>query len=461
MAHSIDRTFSCAGFSLLLASGCGAANEWGDGQGEVDVSSDAVVGGTNVTQLQNGDVTRPFGPTVRIIAPLDNDNSALFPREFGVPAQCSGVKIAPRRYLTGAHCVDTWNGSATGQVYITNDPTLADRDELDATFRYTVTKVRVHPSWLLGIYSSADNRPDQIGRAYDIAMFEVSKSNTIPQLVADNAVKINPNDVTHGTSSQLVGYGSSRKAFCDNTAVRILGDATGVDEAALPFTHFLWQGPPGGQAGDSGAPVFNNLSGSWWLSGVVSGPVFNQNQTRISRAEPLINWIRAPAPISAVNGQSGYLINGSGPFCLTNSSSNFASQWACYAATSSTDPQYWTLQQAETSTKLRLRNGASGKCLAAQNSTDGSTLVQQTCDTSNTNEFQKWFFFDRGALKATTGDTAPGVRFYQILNWASGKCIASFNGSRSQGQLMHQYQCLDSVPPATPQINHQAWVFTR
>ena len=444
--------------TLLLASGCGAADT---GEGDVEVVGEAVVGGTNVTQLQNADATKPFGTTVRIIAPVDNDNSAFFPREFNAPAQCSGVKIAPRRYLTAAHCVDTWNGSTTGQVYITNDPTLASRNELDSTFRYTVTKVRVHPSWLLGIYSTSDNRPDQIGRAYDVAMFEVSQSNTIPQLVANNAVKINDRDITNGWISELVGYGSDRKAWCDNTAVTLLGDIAGMDEAALPYTHFLWQGPPGGQAGDSGAPVFNELTGGWWLSGIVSGPVFNQDQTRIGRAEPLINWIKAPAALSIVNGQHGYFINGGGPFCLTNSSSNFASQWACYAATSTTDPQYWTLQQAEATNKFRLMNGESGKCLAAPNSTEGGTLVQQPCDTSNTNEFQKWFFFDRGVLKATAGDTAPGFHFYQILNWGSGKCIASFNGSRSQGQLMHQYKCVDSLPPATPQTSVQAWVFTR
>jgi len=456
MTRSIGRTFSCAGYALLLASGCGAPY---DTEGDIEVAGEAVVGGTNVTQLQNADAANPFGPTVRIIAPTDNDNSALFPREFNVPAQCSGVKIGPRRYLTAAHCVDTWNGSTTGQVYITNDPTLADRDELDSTFRYTVTRVRVHPSYLLGLYAS-DGRPDQLGRSYDVGMFEVSKSNTIPQMVANSSVKINDRDITNGWISELVGYGSGRKAWCDNTAVSLLGDVAGMDEAALPYTHFLWQGPPGGQAGDSGAPVFNALTGGWWISGIVSGPVFNQNQTRIGRVEPLINWIKAPTAISPVNGQHGYLINGSGPFCLTDSSGLRASQWACYAATSSTDPQYWTLDQAETSTKFRLRNGQTGKCLAAPNSTEGGTLVQQTCDTSNTNEFQKWFFFDRGVLKATAGDTAPGYHFYQILNWASGKCIASFNGSRSQGQLMHQYTCTNPAP-ATPQTDVQAWVFTR
>ena len=176
-------------------------------------------------------------------------------------------------------------------------------------------------------------------------MFDIAENTpSIPALFANNAPKINSRDITDGWWSRMVGYGSGRKAWGDNVSVQITGENINQDEAASKWTSFFWKGLPSGEAGDSGAPVLNELTGGWWISGVVSGQGPTSDQSRMSRAEPLINWIKNPAPRSLAGGSGGYLINARGPHCMKQSGNDYVSQWACYAATSTTDEQYWSLQ---------------------------------------------------------------------------------------------------------------------
>ena len=66
-----------------------------------------------------------------------------------------------------------------------------------------------------------------------------------------------------------------------------------------------------------------------------------------------------------------------------------------------------------------------------------------------------------GALDQVSGDTASGYRFYQIRNVQGPNrlCLAPFNNTESQGQLMHYYTC--TTPPAIPVGDPQVFAFTR
>jgi hypothetical protein len=134
---------------------------------------------------------------------------------------------------------------------------------------------------------------------------------------------------------------------------------------------------------------------------------------------------------------------------------------ACYAATSSSEVQFWSLQSTGTANRFRIRSGNTGKCLGVADNTNGGHIQQQSCD--STNLFQQWDFVNRGRLDRTTGagDKAPGYSFYQIRNagGATKRCIAPFNASSSQGQLFHQYTC--NTPASNPAGNEQVWAFTR
>lgn len=428
--------------------GCGDAGEGDAGFGE---SQEGVVGGSNVTNNENGNTALPYGSTVLIVNP-EFGSTANFPVINGQPTRCSGVKIGPNRYLTAAHCVDTWNGPFNGQVLITNHPTTTP-GQLDS---HTVTQVYVHPTWVVKPTGGA-----YIGRPYDVAMFDVSQTNSIPALSANNSPKINTSDITNGWWSRLVGYGSGRKAWGDNVATNSTGDNFTQDEAASRWTSFFWAGNPGGEPGDSGAPVLNEGSGGWWVSGIVSGQGPTAGQSRMSRAEPLINWIKNPAARTIAAGSTGYLINARGPHCAKSSGNDYVSQWACYHGTSSTDSQYWTLEASGVANRFRIKNGETGKCLAAENNNDGGHLRLQTC--SSTSNGQRWEFVNVGALDQQGGDTAPGYRFYQIKSalGPSARCLAPFQSKETQGQLLHYYACQTIGSTSNPVGNPQVWAFTR
>jgi hypothetical protein len=292
-----------------------------------------------------------------------------------------------------------------------------------------------------------------IGRPHDIAMFDVQETNSIAALTTNGSPKINTADISNGWISRLVGYGSGVKAWGDNTAVSPTGDHPFYDEAAMAYTSFFWTGNASGEPGDSGAPVLNEFSTGWWISGIMSGPGASSNQSRIGRAEPVINWIKNPTQPSLSGGSGGYLINRKAPACIQASGTGFASQWACYAGTSTTDVQFWSLQSTGVANRFRIRNGSTGLCLAVADSTDNGHIVQQTCDTANTNAFQKWDFVAKGNLDTSGGDTAVGFKFYQLKNAGSARCIGPFNGTASQGQLFHQYTCTTA--------DDFLWAFTR
>lgn len=429
---------------VVAAFGCGAA-------GEEDAGSvhEAVVGGSVVSNAENGDTSLPYGTTVWIVNP-EFGSTADFPlSNNGQPSRCSGTKIGPNRYLTAAHCADSWNGPFGGRVLITNHP----RNEPGPLDSYTVTQVYVHPSWVVKPSAGA-----YIGRPYDIAMFDVAETNSIPALTASNSPKINTRDITNGWWSRMVGYGSNQKEWGDNVSVDITGTSINQDEAASRYTSFFWTGQPGGEPGDSGAPVFNALTGGWWISGVVSGQGPTSAQSRITRAEPVIKWIKNPSPLSLSGGSGGYLINARGPHCMKSSGNDYVSQWACYQGTSTTDSQYWVLQSTGTNNRFRIRNGE-GKCLAAENNTDGGHARLQTC--SSTSIAQQWDFVDRGQLDRNDGDTAPGYRFYQLRSalGPNPRCLAPFRSKETQGQLMHYYACV--TPPSNPIGHPQVFAFTR
>ena len=439
MKPLLRNNFAYLGALALL--GCGV---------EVDDTASVeqeVVGGSNVTNAQNTNTAFPYGSVVRISPPLGGPQAG-FPT-----TSCSAAKIGPNRFLTAAHCTETWNGPFQGRILITNHPT----NEAGALDSYTVTQVHAHPSWVIKPTGGA-----YIGRPYDVAMFDIQETtSSIPALFANNAPKINSRDITDGWISRLVGYGSGRKAWGDNTAVQLTGDNFAQDEAASKWTSFFWAGQPGGEPGDSGAPVLNELTGGWWVSGIVSGQGPTAGQSRMSRAEPLINWINNPAPRSLTGGAGGYLINARAPFCMKQSGNDYVSQWACYEGTSTSDSQFWSLQSTGVANRFRIRNGSSGKCLGAENNLNNGHLRTYTCDTTNTNLSQQWDFVDRGALDQVSGDTASGYRFYQIRNVQGPNklCLAPFNNTESQGQLMHYYTC--TTPPSNPVGNPQVFAFTR
>jgi len=424
---------------MFLAEGCGALPDSEDGS----FSGQAVVGGSNVSVAQNNSSAFPYGATVQIAAPQFGQ-SANFPSVGGQPTSCSGIKIGANRYLTAAHCVDTWSGPFQGQVLISNHPS----NQPGALDSYTVTAVYVHPSWAM-----KSGEGNWLGRPYDVAMFDVQETNAIPALASNGSPKINTADITNGWFSRLVGYGSGVKAWGDNSAVSATGDHPFYDEAAMAYTSFFWTGNPSGEPGDSGSPVLNEFSTGWWVSGVMSGPGASSTQSRIGRVEPVINWIKNPTQPAIAGGSAGYLINRKAPACLQASGTGFASQWACYAATSSTDVQYWVMQSTGVSGRFRLKNGKTGLCIAVVDSSNGGHIVQQACDTANSNAFQKWDFVAKGNLDTSDGDTAVGFKFYQLKNAGSARCIGPNNGSALQGQLFHQYTCTTA--------NDFLWAFTR
>jgi V8-like Glu-specific endopeptidase len=430
----------------LMVGGLGCAVETQDEGTDPGIQRQAVIGGTTVNLTENADAALPYGVTVRFSDSKVGLSSGL--------STCSGTKIGPKRYLTAAHCVDSWNGFSNGKVDISNHPSNAV-DGVGSS-KHELAAVFVHASWVIQGPAGA-----WIGRPLDVAMFDVKETNSIPVLAVNGVPKINTREITLGWWSRMVGYGSGRKLWGDNVSVTPTGDHPFMDEAAMKLNAFFWAGSPGGEPGDSGGPVFNELTGGWWISGIVSGAGTDSSQSRIVRAEEVRNWINNPAQPLLAGGSGGYLINARAPACMKASGTGHASQFACHQGTSSSGSQFWSLQSTGTTNRFRIRNGLTGRCLAVADNANGGHLLQQVCDTTNTNAGQKWDFVARGNLDQTGGNTAVGYSFYQIRSalGPSSRCLAPFNSTQSQGQLFHQYTCV--TPAANPLGNDQVWAFTR
>ncbi|HEY3499693.1 MAG TPA: ricin-type beta-trefoil lectin domain protein [Polyangiaceae bacterium] len=412
---------------VLVVAGCSGVGEPGDGFEDVDIEHGAIIGGTPIA---DSDSALPQGAVVRF-KDIESASSGL------APLGCSAAKVGPTRYLTAAHCVDAWNANFNAGVHISNHPTapLDTREN-----EHTVVAVHSHPSWVIA--QLAGDGFSLVGRYYDIALFDVEQTNSIPTLAVNGSPALYAPVVSTGLVSRLIGYGSGRKERGDNDAVNAPPAAFSVthDPLVTRYTHFFWHDSPQSEPGDSGAPLLNHDGTRWRISGVVSGGLL-AGYVKHGRTLPIGSWIQNPSPLALATGSRGYLINGRSPACLTQAGPTGNSlQWACYLPQAD-DGQRWTLQATSTANAFQLKRGTSANCLGTASSAKGAMAVIQPCSTSTN---QRWEFRQRGAIDTELGNTAPGYVYYELRNVSTRFCLQPSGGSQTHGEFFVQSDCASS-----------------
>jgi secreted trypsin-like serine protease len=199
------RPFLAACLALLAASAAGCASESADDDAAVDDGARA----DQAAALIGGEIVSP----------------AQFPATvFLVQRKCTAAKVAPRVFLTAAHCV--WQA-------ISKQPTLAKGDVLGVTrdpskdptgTQVTVTDVLISPEWQAACTAQACVSSD-ITAKLDAADVAIIKTETD---IAD--VKVAPIEdrpLARGDRVIVLGYGCEKG---------VQGERPKIDERRLKFS---------------------------------------------------------------------------------------------------------------------------------------------------------------------------------------------------------------------------------
>jgi hypothetical protein len=402
----------------LQQAACGGDLESSDPLGELE---QAITGGSRVTSNENG--ASPFGPTVSI-----ND--------------CSGVKIGVRRFLTAIHCIS----ERETIVNITNG--------LDASQRtsYTVAKVFFHPSFRLG--ATPEDSID-LG-VFEIAVVEITQDTPSIPIARP---KFGP--VLPGTNGlMLVAYGCDNLSSNGGKKQKALFNNFGVPANLATHVHYLRDSgaDPDTCSGDSGGPLFQQINGVWRVVGIVAG---GDHFTRIDGE----SWAFAPNVNEFFVENSGFFMNGriSTEFgfnslnCLAMDPPPSAgnpklqvrlNHCDTHAGTFTGKRPGWALLSSPFADHFRIVNTeGSGRCLESE--IGGTDATARKCVPSSANH--AWRFEDLGLAGPAPTTGVPRLRYFRIVNNASGQCLGT-SGSSNVNTDVRMFPC-DSLKP------DQNWVF--
>ncbi len=203
---------------------------------------------------------------------------------------CGAVRIAKRFALTAGHCVIQSPEEMTGlfkdnaQVW---SPGGRDYDR----FRMDNIKIHVHPTWQNGIDSGMT--PDQIAddpNTSDLAIIEFdvdTDSGVMPE-----EIPILPASLAKDMEVRLTGSGceseSGRGDFGDYKYIDSVLSALQNGRAITNSKHYC--------LGDSGSPVFVNVGGDWYLTGIASTTTPNGKSdvfARVDGGSSAYEWIES------------------------------------------------------------------------------------------------------------------------------------------------------------------------
>lgn len=409
----------------MVAAGCIDAP---DGPDETLAStSDAISGGVVVTA--NND---PVNAAVKILHP------------FTTGEQCSGVKVGARRFLTAAHCaIGTWT---PGQViFISNalNP-LPDDGVAPRWTRVTLTNVFIHPSFAA---DPAQSRTFSSEHSYDVAVFDIAESTTIPtagpmnrnhvfddQLIFSVGYGANTLVPARAGQKQSAAYSSTRAGASDaRYAHQLLALETGV-------------GRQGTDGGDSGGPAFGftttyqliglNENGSAVGSPATQDPL-SSGFTRLANVQ---RWLDAPHNGSTTFSGLGFLQNRLLQQCALAISFTAGSPpqlGECEGYDPSIHAQLWDLVPVPNTTSFQVKTRAPNvnRCFDLS----GSNVVLQACNAARAQ--QRW--------QASAVDTS-GL-YYFIIN----------QSDPANGVLTKATASLTLRVGATTLGNQRHWLFYR
>jgi secreted trypsin-like serine protease len=327
---------------MTAVAGCGAASdELEVGESDLGETSDGITRG----QLVPAGVEAPDTSAVNLLTGSSTSQSA----------RCSGIKIAPRRYLTAHHCLF----SAGRDIFVTNS--LAGKPGT----RITLSKVYSHPTTF---NITSDNLRQ------DFQILEVAQDNDIPSYSTYRKSRVGQN-----VTGWLTSYGCDFAPNSENGGKKQYGAlTTGFDSRPGYDTTFMFvpQDTTGAAVcyGDSGGPFFIKQSGVWELAGIVSGSV------EIGRISSVYAWVHNPLHNHLASGQKGFLLHKASnrPLGLATTSTTavpVVQIWDGRTHSTGVDKQYWQIF-AGAGSNFRIKNTASGACLKANS--DG-TMSQATC----------------------------------------------------------------------------------
>jgi hypothetical protein len=356
---------------------------------------------------------------------------------------CTAIKVGTNTYWTAAHCLPL--NPVGREIKITND---RSGDLANPQYTTTIATAHVHPS--------ASNYYEGVGEGfspeyYDIARFTLAASTpNIPAYsTTDTAWVAGDQDVSftaYGCDTADPSHsGRKQRATIHLATFGELDPDLGADYYAH---HFIsTQDVPQGCDGDSGAPAFKNVGGTWKIVGtVVHG---NVGRTGIVRYGNVRRWLAAPAMNRFELDFRGFLFNQWTGRCISGGVGSLRETY-CDGRDQDLDFQSWRLADSGVAGTFYLVNGSSGQCLDLENSNEGSALVQRTCNSRlSAQNTQRWRF----------DTTNPGtyLEYRRLVNHQTGRCTAPSSPDSATSTVLRSYACSS----AEPTWRHQAWVMTR
>jgi hypothetical protein len=406
--------------ALLFTAACGDA----DWQGEVETDAAGITGGTLITSAQH---VAPHTSVVRI--------EVFFNR-------CSAIKVGTNTYWTAAHCLPL--NPVGREIKITN----ARSGDLDSP-QYTTTIATAH------VHPSASNSYEGVGKGfspekYDIARFTLTTSTPdIPSYsTTDTAWVDGDQDVSftaYGCDTEDPSHSGRKQRATIHLAT--FGELA-PGQTDYYAHHFLsLQESPQGCDGDSGAPAFKNVGGTWRVIGtVVHG---NVGFTGIVRYGNVRRWLAAPAVNRFELDFRGFVFNQWTGRCISGGAGSLREGY-CDGRDQDFDFQSWRLADSGIAGTFYLVNGSSGQCLDLETTAAGSHLVQRTCNSrllaQNT---QRWRF--------DTTNAGDYLEYRRLVNHQTGRCTAPSSPTSATSSVLRSNACSS----AEPTWRHQAWVMTR
>jgi len=359
-----------------------------------------------------------------------------------VTTRCSAIKVASTVFWTAAHCAETMQRGAG--IKITNN--LSGTFSGSSFYNPAIAGADVHPSRLNYTNTIASGaRPDyfDVGR-----VIVTSVSPNIPSYSTTDSTWIGS-----GQSVTYTGYGcdaadsshSGKKQFAFFTTSTLSAvQGAGLDTDYYAHNFAMIGTSPEACDGDSGSPVFRDVSGVRKIIGItVHG---GGGYTGFARYSGVRRWLAAPAMNLFQVGFQGFIFNRSTGRCISGAVSGGSLESYCDGRAQDLDFQSWRLADSGIAGVFHLVNGSSGKCLDLETTASGSRLIQRTClPASSVVNTQAWRF--------DTYTATSFADYRRLVNVQTGRCTAPSSGAATP-------TLLTSVTCSTTAQSH-AWMMTR
>lgn len=202
-------------------------------------------------------------------------NSGQFPFTLALPyLNCSAAKIAPKRILTAAHCLANRGPFAIYNVGDEIELMYFKKDKLVSVFS-TIAQVKIHPSYMSRIAHDYDpNATVADPSVIDLAIIDLVDTTPIPTGALDLAALKSRELVTVGgfgcqhDTDDILGRFQARNLsykFAEKNVAKIAKFTAQVNEQDASGTS-----TSSACEGDSGGPVYKNISGKLKVVGVNS-----------------------------------------------------------------------------------------------------------------------------------------------------------------------------------------------